>query len=422
MLSVLLLEDSMKPAFNSLEQNSLGDILSSQELSLAAIPANLLSTKPMPLRSRPEFELLVACCGFARQAELSALLMQFLDWDYVLDAAERHRLIPALDKALASKTSMAKWRPLRACALTHAWRSLNLIAELKRIASQFERFGIPSLAYKGPALGRLLYGDPAMRQFGDLDFLVKTDDVARAGLALQELGYTPKLRLPSRQETSHLRSGYEHTFSLNSERPLVEVQWQIVPRFYAIDFDIEAIFQRSAEIDLGGYKLRTLGYDDSMLVLCVHAAKHEWSQLGMLRDITTLAQFDLNWKWIVGEARRLGILKILQASLLAGKHLFGISLPGLILSQGVAPDAFQLATRIIKKLEDGCEPNTESLSYFRNQLQVRERWQDKARFVSRLVITPSVAEWSTVQLPSPLFSLYRGIRVARLLKKIVRSH
>jgi Uncharacterised nucleotidyltransferase len=86
-----------------------------------------------------------------------------------------------------------------------------------------------------------------------------------------------------------LRSGYEYVFGLSTDRNLVEVQWQIVPRFYSINFEMEGLFARSIELDFDGLRLRTLGREDLMLVLCVHAAKHEWVQLGMVRDIATSA-------------------------------------------------------------------------------------------------------------------------------------
>ena len=154
-----------------------------------------------------------------------------------------------------------------------------------------------------------------------------------------------------------------------------------------------------------------------MLVLCVHAAKHEWSQLGMLRDIATLARFDLNWKWIVTEARRLRILKILQISLLAVREVFPIDLAGLVPLhvQGAA----EIASAVVARLQHDYEPATESLGYFRSQLQTRERLRDRVQFVWRLATTPGVEEWNAVRISERYFSLYRGVRIARLLKRFL---
>jgi Uncharacterised nucleotidyltransferase len=368
-----------------------------------------------PRRFDPEFELVLACCGHAGQLEITSLLTPDLDWQRVLESAEHHRLIPAMHSALSGKNGVPS--TVRVRAHKHAWRVLHFTVELTKIARCFEQRGIDFLAHKGPALAQLLYGNPAMRQFGDLDVIVRSRDFARAKDALTESGYDPGLRLSARQEKSFLHSGYECSFGLNSERNLVELQWQIVPRFCSINFDIDALFNRSALIDLDGISLRTLGGEDLLLVLCVHAAKHEWAELGMLRDIATLAQFSLDWNWIVAEARRLGILKILQVSLLAAGDLFHASLRTQLplATQG----AVELASVIVARLQGDYEPDAQSTRYFRAQLQNRERWRDRARFVWRLATTPSVQEWQAVQIPDGYFALYRGVRIGRLMKRFL---
>jgi hypothetical protein len=397
------------------KENSPRDILSPQGTRLAAasqIEAPLAPTYPR--RFDPEFELLLASCGPC-QLDPTSLLTPELDWERVLESADHHRLIPALHAALAGKDGVPS--TLRVRAHKHAWRVLHFTAELKRIARSFEQHGIEFLAHKGPALAQLLYHNPAMRQFGDLDIIIRSIDFARAKKALIELGYDPHLHLSPRQEKSLLHSGYECSFGLNSERNLLELQWQIVPRFYSIDFDIDALFSRSIQIDLDGRSLRTMGHEDLLLALCVHAAKHDWSQLAMLRDIAALARFDLNWNWIAAEARRLGILKILQVSLLAASKLLNISFPGQLPS--VTPDTAELASAIVSRLQRNYEPDTESIHYFHAQLQTRERWRDRARFVWRLATTPSVQEWQAVQIPDRCFATYRGVRVARLMKRFL---
>jgi hypothetical protein len=49
---------------------------------------------------------------------------------------------------------------------------------------------------------------------------------------------------------------------------------------------------------------------------------------------------------------------------------------------------------------------------------LRECWQDRARLLWRLTVTPSVSEWSAVQLPQPLQPLYRLLRLSRLAKRL----
>jgi hypothetical protein len=368
-------------------------------------------------RFEPEFELLVACCDNAKKTDLIPLVTSDLKWDRVTESAEHHRLLPALCGALASPNQCPV--AVRERARNHTWRILQFTAELKKIARCFEQHGIQFLAHKGPALAQVLYGDPAMRQFGDLDLLVKTEDVPRARTALVQLGYEPGLRLSPRKERSYLRSGYEYVFGLNSDRNLVELQWQIVPRFCAIDFEMHELFERSIEIEVHGTRVRTLGYEDQMLVLCVHAAKHEWAHLGMLRDILTLTKFDLDWKRIIAEARGLGISRILHVSLLVLRELFSVDFPKAAQSTPVSRGSAEVARIVVSKLQSNHEPDTESWQYFGAQMQSRERWRDRARFIWWLATTPSVQEWEAIRLPDRFFPLYRGLRIAQVIRRFV---
>jgi hypothetical protein len=383
----------------------------------AATQVELQNAPARASRLCPEFELLVACCKHGKQPNLLPLLTADLNLDRVLQSAQHHRVLPALCAALASQNPLPS--ALRVHGHKHMWRILHFTVELTRIARCFGHHEIQFLAHKGLALAQVLYGDPAARQFGDIDLLVKPQDVPRAKAALMELGYEPGLQLSPRQEKSYLRSGYEYVFGLKAERNLVELQWRIVPRFCSINFDIDTLFSRSIQIELDGLPLRTLGYQDQMLVLCVHAAKHEWAQLGMLRDIAILGQFDLDWNWIVTEAHRLGILKILQVSLLAVRELFAIDLPATSQLKPVVGSAAEKALAVAASLQRNHEPNTDSLQYFRSQLQTRERLRDRAQFVWRLATAPSVEEWNQIRLPDQFFALYRGVRIARLMRRFL---
>jgi hypothetical protein len=387
----------------------------------AAAQIEPVGTETRPLRFAAEFDLLLVCSQQAsdREPDLGSILAFPLDWDRVFRLANQHRLMPALCSALrgCDEVPASIRSAIRARFEHHERRMLRFTAELARILRQFDHHGIQVLSHKGAALGQLLYGEAAMRQFGDLDFLVKTADVPRARSALNELGYVPRLQLSPRQETEYLRSGYEYVFGLNAERNLVEVQWQILPRFYSINFEMEALFARSIDLDLDGLRLRTLGREDLVLVLCVHAAKHEWAQLGMVRDIANLACFDLDWDWIYAEARRLGIVRILAVSLSLAGSAFSPDLAALPMLQSEICSAREIAAAIESRTMAGIEADTESLRYFRAMMHLRECWQDRMRLAWRLAATPGVGEWQAVRIPDSLFTLYRGVRVFRLMKR-----
>jgi hypothetical protein len=255
-----------------------------------------------------------------------------------------------------------------------------------------------------------------LRQFSDIDLLVRAADLPRIKSALRELGYEPGLQLAQDAERDYLKCGYEYTFDGVRGRNLLEIKWQVLPRFYSIDFDTEKFFERASTVTIEGETLPTLCDQDLMLVLCVHAAKHAWRQISWLHDIVQLAKSrSLDWKEIVGEAERLGIVRIVVLTFLLARELFGSELP-----EGIEADAKTegLARRIAGLITAEEELDPESLAYFRLMMEVRERRRDRVTFLWRLMFTPGAREWTAVRLPWPMFPLYRGVRVWRLLRRL----
>jgi hypothetical protein len=83
------------------------------------------------------------------------------------------------------------------------------------------------------------------------------------------------------------------------------------------------------------------------------------------------------------------------------------------------PEIEHIAEVARQVLMGSWEYDLQSIDYFRMMVRLRERFQDKFRFLLRLIFTPSVGRWSTVRLPACLFPLYRGIRVFRLTAKFL---
>jgi hypothetical protein len=398
-------------------QNSAADIVSSQCEALHGTPR--LEVLSAGARDNA-FELLRACCGDERQ--VSRALSEKLQWDEVFTQAAYHRVLPSVYSALQGRPGVPAsiQSALGARYLRHFQRAMRFSAELAGILQLFDARGIPVIAQKGPALAHLLYGDSAMREFGDLDLLVRPMDVPRAVGALTELGYEKNLQLSPRQERAYLRSGYEYVFGRGKERNLIELQWNLLPRFYAVDVDIEELFVRSREHELDGCHARILGLEDQFIFLCVHAAKHQWAQLGMIRDIVSIGRFDLDWDFVVREARRLGVLRIAIISLILAEVVLGCAMPERLVELKEIAGARKLVAGVIDRMRAMSELPPESPAYFRLIMQVRERMADRARFIWRLATTPSVGEWQAMKMPDVLFPLYPIIRAARLARRFVQ--
>jgi hypothetical protein len=156
-------------------------------------------------------------------------------------------------------------------------------------------------------------------------------------------------------------------------------------------------------------------------VLSVHAAKHVWGRVILLRDIAQMLKLEnLNWDRVQSRTRELGIQRILWITFLLAKRLLGTGIPAAVESAIVADRvAGVLADEIAENMAAGVSYDSEHTSYFRLMMRLRERRADRVRFLARLAFTPGPGEWEAVRLPRSLFPIYRVVRLARLGARFV---
>lgn len=369
--------------------------------------------------------LLAACSSSHTKGRLQALLQPPHRWDVVLDLADRHGVEPLLYQALSDLKALIpeQFVSLAQKYQTNVHKALMLSRELIRIVDELSAIDIEVMPYKGLALAEAVYGDIALRQSGDIDLLIRAADVAKIREALAKLGFTQPLHWSGAEERSYLKSGYECVFDGPAGRNLLEVQWAIQPRFYAVDFDVEALFQRGITVPVAGRPMKTPSLEDLFIILSLHAAKHVWGRLIWICDLSRIMQIPiLDWNQIGMTAKSLGIQRILRITLLLAHSLLDTPIPPEA-DANISEDkrAAQIAKEIETHIRNDRTFDVESVAYFHLMLRLRERWQDRVRFASRLLFTAGPSEWKVVRLPEPLFPLYRIVRMTRLAAKLVRT-
>jgi len=403
-------------------------------LSTPALPTNepVMPKRPAPFCPlSPELELLAACAtthlSEHRTQSIRQLLGQELDWQELLRLAEFHGLVPLLHHTLAGEFSPSVppegLDPLRRADEQNTKRSLWLTRELLEILGRLAAKGIPAIPFKGPALADTAYGNVALRQYWDLDIFIRPADWPHAKAALVEAGLAPEHDLCPAEERASLQSGYECAFGRPGARNLLEMQWAILPRFYAVDCNMADLFDRSRTAELSGREIRRLAPEDLLLLVAIHGAKHLWKRLGWICDVAQVVEsLKIDWSAAFQRAQQWGVQRILCVSLELAGSVLGIELPGNV-AREIRQDSevATLAHDICRSWTEDSELDPESLRYFRLVSRLRERRSDRIRFFYRLATTPSVGEWSAVRLPSALFPLYRGVRLVRLLRRFART-
>jgi hypothetical protein len=400
------------------------------------LPSALPSTNRR--RREDEFEFLCLLAGATLSPEslerIAGWDFATLDWHEFIRLAEHHGVLPLAASNLIKYCSLDSGRglpleierSLRSAYETNLRRGLWFSAELSRILQHFERRGVSVVPYKGPVLAQSLYGDVGLRSFSDLDFLISPRDFERAKQALAEIGYRPDVELTPAIERLWLRIGYERSFDGAAGKNLVELQWGVLPYFYAVDLHragvrIEGLLQRAGRTLVGGREVPCLSPEDSLLVLCLHAAKHLWTRLIWLCDIAETVRLPMiDYAPVFSRAKKLGITRIMAISFWLVKNVLHRELPEPMTAMTAAdPQVAVLGKEFAQRLERDAAYDFESTDYFRLIMKLRERRSDRWRYLWRLAGTPGAGDVAAVRLPETLFPLYRILRIGRLIRKMV---
>jgi hypothetical protein len=371
------------------------------------------------------FDLLLACARTSVDSDTAArierLLGQRIDWDRLVAAARRHSVVPlvyqTLQSGFAARVPAHALEALRVQCLLGAQQSMALAGELLRVLDQLAAGGIQALPLKGPALAALAYGKLALRSFGDLDVLVRQQDVMAAKQILIGLGYHPETPMSSRHEQLHLQTHYVYTFVHSESHMIVELHYRIRPRYFAFALAAEQLWGQIVSIAVGREEVPSLAPENLLLFLCAHGANHCWERLAWICDIAELLRSHpaLDWPIIVERARACGGERMLLLGLRLAHDLLGAQLPPAIADR-VRRDRVvgRLAGQVAERLFAAAAqpPGLFEAALF--HLRARERQRERLQYCLGIATITTAEDWALVSLPAPLACLYSLIRPFRL--------
>lgn len=362
--------------------------------------------------------------------QVAALLQQPLDWDYLLQAAAQHGVLPLLYwnlNAMGSETvPRAYWELLRLRCQTTAARNLLLTQELLALLARLEEQGISALPLKGPALAVSAYDHLALRTFGDLDVLVRERDVARARSVLITNGYHPVPDQAYSWEAAFVRDG-----------TLVDLHWGITPNDTrgwgaSFAFDLEAVWERLGTVSLAGKSLPYLAPEDALLVRCQNSVKdyfqEGWPRLQWICDVAWIIHShpELNWIGVIDRASKLGSRRALFLGLSLASKLLGASLPHQV-HRRLQRD--RSALRLSRTVGGWLLDDESHHRRFKRALdrhlfciQLKERIRDKLPHmicIFRILVAPNEQDRSWIRLPGALAWMYYLTRPFRLAGKYI---
>jgi hypothetical protein len=394
-----------------------------QPMMMTTSPSNQSHT----IGKNPEIEVLLSCARIhippSTAEHIQSLLKQPFQWDYLIDLAKFHKVIPLLAQTLnrvcpdlVPKSTLDQ---LQTLVYANTCQNLFLTQELLHILKLFEQRGIPAISFKGPTLALAAYGSLSLRQIGDLDLLLPKDAIKPA----QELLIAEGYQLTGNYE-------WEFHFTRMDGHVHIDLHQEIAPIIYKLPFHFEDLWSRVNPITLGGMTIPHLQTEDLLLLLslvwfrdCVYLNSH--LSLHLLSDVDALLQKhpSFDWNWILNQAYSQGCDRILKLMLLSAQTLLGTNLPPAALdSLQSKPLPSSLIQSVKSRLFE--DPSTslllenpgfwESIWAYdhRFYLQSRERLHDRIfycltwlRMCIHTALTPNEGDFNLFALPKFLFFL-----------------
>jgi hypothetical protein len=223
-----------------------------------------------------EVQLLLACArtviNEATAERIRTVLRGSIDWSYVIERAERHRVTPLLCQSLnevcPALVPEEVLKSLRAYTNTNAHYNLYRTAELIKLLRLFEANGIHALPFKGPVLAALAYGNLGLRDYGDLDILVRPEDVLRTQGLLAGQGYRlVSASGPSLSGPRFSPRNKDLIFDSANGRVRVELHWRFTGKHFDFPLDQNSLWKRLESVSIACMAPGTAGSDSCGFVM-----------------------------------------------------------------------------------------------------------------------------------------------------------
>ncbi len=278
-----------------------------------------------------------------------------IHWDALVEKGLRHGVASLLHSYLSRwdtrhEVPTGISRRLKNIYYANALRAVRAEEQLSDILGCLGDNGVEAILLKGLFLSKSVYQNIALRPIGDIDLLIRRDDIARTDSLLHGIGFMPA---PGSFPLRYYREVHFHAMYVRDSGPgsiPLEIHWGLQDRFNLLRMDMDEIWSRVRPWSIGRRSIPAMCPEDLLAYLCYHADKHtcfsryieDFSHIGpevvlgnmvsaellWYADILRLIHLEgcaITWGHLAERCRRWGIEGEVYASLAVTDRVFGTS-------------------------------------------------------------------------------------------------
>lgn len=357
------------------------------------------------------------------KSEIISILKQGIDWNYIIDRCDKHKLTALLYWNLKyigyNSTPSEIMEYLKSIFEENARQNLLLTGELINILNKFNSNKINAIHYKGPSLAQLAYNNLVFRQFIDIDILVKRSDIIKVNYLMNQMGYVLESCPENIDESMYFKTQTEHKYINYSSGNIIEIHNKVQGHFFHFPTDPYFLYEDLRLMNFNKHGFKTFNYENLLILLCIHGARHNWSRISWICDINELIHNNgIDWSKVIENSEKLGVKRILLINLLLTRYLFELELPDIIqicFEKDKVPDV--ICHSVMEKIFN--KENSSYKLFERLSLDLRKRESLKNSIIDilRSIFNPTYEDYREFKLPTYLYSVYYLIRPVLLLKR-----
>jgi len=277
---------------------------------------------------------------------------------------------------------------------------------------------VETIPFKGPVTAIQAYGDLGLREFRDLDFLIRDVDIAATLESLQKLGYRRRSGLTDAQLALIHRIQGQEIVSSKAIGLVVEPHTRLTSAKLALDIDYAGLWRRAAPVSLNGERMLALAPEDHLILLAIHGGKELWWRMNWACDVAALIATHpkLDWAAILERARLQGCRRMVLLASSFARVYFKARIPDeVVAAERRDPVLADMVRRLAGRwlTEDaGGPPSNRFVSA--DLLRLHDGTLRRVRYAARTWLLPAPAHIAWLPLP-------RGMGFAYVPLKLVHD-
>ena len=291
--------------------------------------------------------------------------------------------------------------------------NMLMTSELIKVMKLFKENDIEAIAFKGPTLSQNAYGNISLRQYCDLDILLKKEDVYKVYDLLKNK-YERSLKLTSSQEKTWFK--YAHDLGLTNEKGIhIECHWSMFDSDHPINLGNIDFFEDRTITNINNNNINTISNEKFLIYLCVHGAKHLFERIEWVCDIDKfIKNHDINWNKIDEILENDNSKRFFLLGLFMAKLFYNTKFDEKYEKQ-YDKEIEEVINHILDIWNKKIEMNNKNNIKYMLKLFISNK--DKLKYMHKIYLKPTFTEYWYLNLPKPLYFLYYPLRQYLLIKK-----